>query len=157
VSTPQGVDADKNNRCTLIFLSPPQVYDPTAPGQLDPTPVSILDWLRSHPYLHVVKESPVTVGGITGVEVDVMTDTTKAYPDNCFGQLCKYLFPASGAPPYGISGGSQFPLIMLKVGGTQVVVSPEAPPQMSPHCNFGIFGPQPDQLLQTGQFVPAGS
>jgi hypothetical protein len=153
----QGVDADKINRCTLIFLSPPQVYNPVTRTQLDPTPPSLVDWLKSHPFLHVVKEGPVTVAGIAGVAVDLMTDPAKDYPDYCFGRLCKNLFPTAGnVPAVGVTSGSQFRLIVIKVGGAQVVVYPEAPPQTSPHCDFGVFGPQQDQLLQSARFVTSG-
>jgi len=152
----QGGDADKINRCTLLFISPPQVYDPVNRTQLDPTPPSLVDWLKGHPFLHVVKEGPVSVGGIAGVAVDLMADPAREYPDYCFGRLCKYLFPGGEhVVPVGVTSGSQFRLIVLKVGGAQLVVYPEAPPQTSPHCDFGIYGPQQDQLLQSVRIVPA--
>jgi hypothetical protein len=150
----QGTDRDKTNRCTLIFLSPPKVYAPGSSGPLDPTPPSLVEWLRNHPYLHVLKETPVTVGGLAAVAVDLVAVPGKPYSDNCFGTPCKWLFPAGGVPPVGISSGYRGRIIVLTVNGTQVAILPESQPQVDPHCDFGVFGPQQATLLDSLRFVP---
>jgi hypothetical protein len=151
----QGTDRDKINRCTLIFVSPPQVYDPTRVGKLDRTPPSLLKWVKTHPYFHVLRVTATRVGGVSAVAVDLTTVRGRSYPDNCFGTPCEYLFPANGAPPVGASSGSRSRLILLTVNGTQVVILPEAEPQVDPHCNFRMFGGQQSQLLQSLRFVSA--
>jgi hypothetical protein len=150
----QGTDRDKINRSTLIFVSPPHV-DPTRVGKLDRTPLSLLKWVKTHPYFHVLRVAATTVGGVSAVAVDLTTARGRSYPDNCFGTPCKYLFPANGAPPVGVSSGSRSRLILLTVNGTQVVILPEAEPQVDPHCNFRMFGGQQSQLLQSVRFVSA--
>jgi len=149
----QGTDADKSHRCSLIFLSPPSVYDPTATDKLVPVPPDLVVWLQSNPDLGVESMASLTVGGVRGTALDVTTAPGTTYPDSCFGSSCRYLFPASGFPPYGFSAGDRFRLIVLRVGGTQVVVSPES--SFAPHagCDFSVFGPQQQDLLRTLRFI----
>jgi hypothetical protein len=58
------------------------VYNPRGPaGEIEPMPApgELVGWFRHHPYLKTSEPEPATVGGVKGVQFDVVTDLPKYY------------------------------------------------------------------------------
>jgi hypothetical protein len=56
------------------------IYKPRGPtGALEPVPApdELVGWFQHHPYLKTSKPEPVTVGGVDGVQFDVVTNLPK--------------------------------------------------------------------------------
>ena len=150
----QGTDAEKLKRCTLLFLSPTQVFDPDATGKLDPVPADLVAWLQSHPYLTTHSEGSTKIGGIDAVQLSFSVTAGKTFPDYAFGQNTKFLFPpgvgGDRVPPIGVVAGESGTMLVLQVGGRPVVVLPDGP---HAGCDFTTFGPQQQALLATLRFA----
>jgi hypothetical protein len=150
----QGTDAEKINRCTLLFLSPTQVFDPNATGKLDTVPADLIARLQSHPYLTTHADGSTKVGGLDGVQLSFSVTAGKPFPDYAFGRSTKFLFPpgpgGDRVPPFGVVAGESGTMIVLQVSGRPVVVVPEGP---HPGCDFTTFGPQQQALLTTLRFA----
>src|SRR5918997_2771851 len=58
----------------LGFANVQQVYKPnrTGPPNLVDAPKDMVGWFQQHPYLQTSKPEPVTVGGVKGVQFDVV-------------------------------------------------------------------------------------
>jgi hypothetical protein len=53
------------------------VYKPTGAIESVPAPDELVGWFQHHPYLETSKPEPVTVGGVKGVQFDVVTNLPK--------------------------------------------------------------------------------
>jgi hypothetical protein len=149
----QGNDADKDNRCTLLFLSPTQVFDPNEFGKVDPLPVDLVAWLQAHPYLTTLSQANTTVGGLPAVQLTFNVKAGLPFSDAAFGHHVKFLFPpgrgGDRVPPYGVGSGDTGNIIVVQVGGQPIVVIPD---KAHPGCDFSTFGPQQQVLLTTLRF-----
>ena len=150
----QGTDAEKLRRCTLLFLSPTQVFDPNTTGKLEPVPADLVGWLQSHPYLTTHAAGSTRVGGTEAVQLSFSVTAGKTFPDYAFGQSTKFLFPpgvgGDRVTPFGVVAGQSGTMIVLQVSGRPVVVLPDGP---HAGCDFTTFGPQQQALLATLRFV----
>src|SRR5215210_2817436 len=62
----------------LSFANVKEVFKPATLEAVD-APKDLLGWLQHHPYLKTSKPQPVTVGGVKGVQLDVLVDLPKNY------------------------------------------------------------------------------
>src|SRR5215212_6323958 len=62
----------------LSFANVKEVFKPGTLEAVD-APKDLLGWLQHHPYLKTSKLQPVTVGGVKGVQLDVLVDLPKDY------------------------------------------------------------------------------
>src|SRR3712207_4144211 len=70
----------------LTFLNAQEVYKPTTTGKPNvvDAPKNIAGWLQQHPYLQTSKPEPVMVGGVKGVQFDVVVgDLPQYYIGTC--------------------------------------------------------------------------
>src|SRR5918995_5773351 len=70
----------------LAFVNAQEVYKPTRTGEPNvvDAPKDMVGWLQQHPYLQTSKPEPVTVGGVKGLQFDmVMVDLPKGYNPTC--------------------------------------------------------------------------
>src|SRR5215217_5319745 len=70
----------------LNFANVQEVYKPTKTGSANvvDAPKDMVGWLQQHPYLQTSKPEPVTVGGVKGVEFDVVVgDRPQTYSGTC--------------------------------------------------------------------------
>src|ERR687895_406471 len=60
----------------LGFVNVQEVYKPTKTGgpNVVDAPKDMVGWFQQHPYLQTDKPEPVTVGGVKGVQVDVVVE-----------------------------------------------------------------------------------
>jgi hypothetical protein len=59
---------------SIFFLTFTEVIDPGT-LQPSPAPADLADWLRHHPALHIVDDQAVTVGGLSGTQLDFTSST----------------------------------------------------------------------------------
>ena len=70
----------------MSFVNVQEVYKPTRTGSaiVVDAPEDMVGWLQQHPYLQTSKPEPVRVGGVKGVEFDVVVgDLPKGYNPTC--------------------------------------------------------------------------
>ena len=70
----------------LNFVNVQKVYKPTRTGtpNVVDAPKDMVGWFQQHPYLQTSKPEPVTVGGVKGVQFDVVVgDLPKGYNRTC--------------------------------------------------------------------------
>ena len=58
----------------LAFLKVQEVYKPGTTLEVVEAPKDLVGWFQQHPYLQTDKPEPITIGGIKGVELDVVVE-----------------------------------------------------------------------------------
>src|SRR5687767_9290808 len=88
-ATPEASDVleiTQGQTAGISFLNIQEVYKPTRTGtpNVVDAPKNIDGWLQQHPYLQTSKPEPVRVGGVKGVQFDVVLgDLPKDYTGVC--------------------------------------------------------------------------
>ena len=69
----------------LFFMNVKKVYEPTKSGTSteEQAPKDMAGWFQHHPYLRTVKQEPVTVGGVEGVQLDLVVEVPNDYYGTC--------------------------------------------------------------------------
>ena len=81
----------------LLFANVGQVYKPSTQGQWVDVPKDMVGWYQHHPYLQTTKPEPISVGGVKGVQFDVVVkDLPKDYYGEC-GSDCVDIIRAGRA------------------------------------------------------------
>jgi uncharacterized protein YjbI with pentapeptide repeats len=119
----------------LLFVNPIHVFDSRnlSDPKKRPEPVNAKEWVswfQSHPNLHTSKPVPVSVGGASGMRIDVTASSTpENYPkDLCGGQPCVPLFKGSTDESMTVSAeGWKDRFAIVDVGGETVVIDVAAP------------------------------
>jgi uncharacterized protein YjbI with pentapeptide repeats len=138
----------------LFFTSPSHVFDPSSPskakkGSAPENAKEWLSWFQRHPNLETSKPDPVSVGGASGMQIDVTASSTlEDYPEKvCYGGRCVPLYPGSGFPipsypPAADAEKNRY--IIVDVRGETVVINVTAPPG-----KFDAFSPKAQKVLDT--------
>jgi hypothetical protein len=136
----------------LGFVNLQEVYKPTKTGSANvvDAPKNIAGWLQQHPYLQTSKPEPVTVGGVKGVEVDVVVgDLPKGYNPTCssiVGQPnCVDLVRLSTGGPIFLAEGEKAGVIVLEDLENETV----AIGFFSPASEFEEFAPEAQKVIDT--------
>jgi hypothetical protein len=136
----------------LGFLNVQEVYKPTRTGKQNvvDAPKNIAGWLQQHPYLQTSKPEPVRVGGVKGVQFDVVVgDLPQYYIGTCTsigGQPnCVDLFRLStGGPIFLLEGEKARSIVLEDVGGETVTIG-----FVSPASEFGELAPEAQKVLDS--------
>jgi hypothetical protein len=82
----------------LGFVSAQEVYEPTRSGSpiVVKAPEDMVGWFQKHPYLQTSKPEPVTVGGVKGVQFDVLVKVLPEDYNGVCGKGCVDIFRSSG-------------------------------------------------------------
>jgi hypothetical protein len=136
----------------LTFLNAQDVYKPTKTGgaNLVDAPKNIDGWLQQHPYLQTSNPEPVTVGGVKGVEFDmVVGDLPKGYNPTCSSIVgnpnCVDLVRLSiGEPIWLLEGDKVGGIVLEDVGGETVSIG-----FFSPASEFGELAPEAQKVLDS--------
>jgi uncharacterized protein YjbI with pentapeptide repeats len=145
----------------LIFTSPLNVFAPRNPSEQKevPAPENVdewVSWFQSHPNLETSKPVPASVGGASGMRIDVaVTSTPENYPRDDCEQPCVSLYPSSVlSTPSAESptrGGSiriyeetKVRYFIVDVKGETVVINVSASPD-----KFDEFLPKAQKVLDT--------
>ena len=105
----------------MSFLNIQEAYKPTKTGgpNVVDAPEDMVGWLQQHPYLQTSNPEPVTVGGVKGVEVDVVVgDLPKGYNPTCLTIVgnpnCVDNFRLSTGWPIFVAEGEKVRVTVLK-------------------------------------------
>jgi hypothetical protein len=136
----------------LRFTNPSDVFDPSNLSEQKKLPApenaeEWVSWLQSHPNLQTSKPVSVSVGGASGMRIDV---TTSSMPENyprkfCGERPCVPLYPLSD--DRGIIGneGSKYRFVIVDVEGKTVVIDVTSPQDI----DFDAFSPEAQKVLDT--------
>jgi hypothetical protein len=136
----------------LGFVNVQEAYKPTktgAPNVVD-APEDMVGWLQQHPYLQTSKPEPVRVGGVKGVQFDVVVgDRPQNYIPVCTTIVgnpnCVDLFRLSTGWPILLVEGEKVRAIVLEdVGGETVTIG-----FSSPASEFGELAPEAQKVLDS--------
>ena len=136
----------------LGFFNVQDVYKPTTTGSANvvDAPKDMVGWLQQHPYLQTSKPEPVTVGGVKGLQFDmVMVDLPKGYNPTCSSIIdnpnCVDLFRLSTGDTIFLAEGEKMRVIVLEdVQGETVTIG-----FISPASEFGEFVPEAQKVIDT--------
>ena len=136
----------------LGFFNVQDVYKPTTTGSaiVVDAPKDMVGWLQQHPYLQTSKPEPVTVGGVKGLQFDmVMVDLPKGYNPTCSSIIdnpnCVDLFRLSTGDTILLAEGEKMCVIVLEdVEGETVTIG-----FISPASEFGEFVPEAQKVIDT--------
>jgi len=112
----------------LIFTSPSHVFDPSSPSEPTKVPApentkEWISWFQRHPNLETSEPVPVSVGGASGMQIDVTaSSTSEDYPRNiCGPNPCVRLWGSLVASPS--EEGSKDRYVIVDVGGQTVIIN----------------------------------
>jgi hypothetical protein len=114
------------DQAELIFTSPSHIFDPSSPSEPTkiPAPENVdewTSWFQRHPNLDTSEPVSVSVGGASGMQIDVLASSTpENYPrDICGRQPCVPLLPP------GIASAKDYKVrfIIVEVEGKPVVIA----------------------------------
>jgi hypothetical protein len=134
------------------FFNVQDVYKPTRTGSaiVVDAPKDMVGWLQQHPYLQTSKPEPVRVGGVKGVQFDVVLgDLPQTYNGTCSSIVgnpnCVDLFRLSTAEPILLVEGDKASAIVLEdVEGETVTIG-----FVSRASEFGEFAPEAQKVLDS--------
>jgi hypothetical protein len=134
----------------LLFTNPSHVYDPSNPSEAKELPApdnaeEWVSWFQRHPNLDTSKPVPVSVGGASGMRIDVtVSSTPENYPrDFCGEEPCVPLYPTSESW-LGSFEGFKDRFIIVDVGGETVLIDVAAPAE-----KFAAFSPKAQEVLDS--------
>src|SRR5829696_5720182 len=136
----------------LAFGNVQEVYKPTRTGtpNVVDAPEDMVGWLQQHPYLQTSKPEPITVGGVKGLQFDVVVgDRPQNYIPRCTSIVgnpnCVDLFRLSSGGPILLVEGDKAGVIVLEdVEGETVTIG-----FVSPASEFGELGPEAQKVLDS--------
>ena len=136
----------------LSFANVQNVYKPTRTGEPNvvDAPKDMVGWLQQHPYLQTSKPEPVTVGGVKGLQFDVVVgDRPQYYIPICTSIVgnpnCVDLFRLStGGPIFLVEGEKAGVIVLEDVEGETVTIG-----FVSPASEFGEFAPEAQKVLDS--------
>jgi hypothetical protein len=136
----------------LNFTNVQEVYKPTKTGSANvvDTPKDLVGWFQQHPYLQTSKPEPVRVGGVKGVQFDlVVGDLPQNYLGTCESIVghpyCVDIIRLSTGEPILLVEGVKAGVIVLEdVGGETVTIG-----FFSPTSEFEEFAPEAQKVLDS--------
>jgi hypothetical protein len=136
----------------LNFVNVQKVYKPTRTGSaiVVEAPKDMVGWQQQHPYLQTSKPEPVRVGGVKGVQFDVVLgDRPLTYIPTCTSIVgnpnCVDLFKLSTGGQIFITEGEKARAIVLEdVEGETVTIG-----FVSRASEFGEFAPEAQKVLDS--------
>jgi hypothetical protein len=136
----------------LGFGNVQEVYKPTKTGgpNVVDAPKDMVGWFQQHPYLQTSKPEPVTVGGVKGLQFDVVVgDLPKGYNPTCSTIVgnpnCVDNFRLSTGWPIFVAEGEKVRVTVLKnVEGETVSIGFSSPP-----TEFDEFAPHAQKVVDS--------
>jgi hypothetical protein len=136
----------------LNFSNGQEVYKPTKTGSaiVVDAPKDMVGWLQQHPYLQTSEPEPVTVGGVKGLQFDVVLgDLPKGYNPTCSSIIdnpnCVDLVRLSTGEELFVAEGYPGRVIVLEdLEGETVTIG-----FYSPASEFEEFVPEAQKVIDT--------
>jgi hypothetical protein len=129
------------------FLNVQEVIKPNRTGTpyVVDAPKDMVGWFQQHPYLQTDKPEPVTVGGVKGVQFDVVVEDL---PENHYGVCgsdCLDLFLLStGSPVSQVEADKVRVIVLEDVKGETVIIG-----LVSPATEFDEFAPEAQKVIDS--------
>jgi len=147
-----GLGIDRGQTGGWVSLTSRKVYKPTTTGSaiVVDAPKNIAGWLQQHPYLQTSKPEPVRVGGVKGVQFEVVVgDLPKGYNPTCSSIVgtpnCVDLGRLSTGGQISVAEGEKVGVIVLEdVEGKTVTIG-----FFSPASEFGELAPEAQKVLDS--------
>jgi hypothetical protein len=142
----------RGQTAVLGFVNVQKVYKPTRTGTLNlvDTPKDMVGWTQQHPYLQTSKPEPVMVGGLKGVQLEVVVgDLPQNYLGTCTSVVsnpnCVDLVRLrSGGPILLVEGDKAGVIVLEDVEGETVTIA-----FVSPASEFGELAPEAQKVIDT--------
>jgi hypothetical protein len=136
----------------LGFVNVQEVYKPTTTGSaiVVDAPKDMVGWLQQHPYLQTSKPEPVRVGGVKGLQFDVVVgDRPQTYNPTCSTIVgnpnCVDLVRLSTGGQIFVAGGEKVRVTVLEeVKGETVIIG-----FFSPTSEFDEFAPHAQKVVDS--------
>ena len=136
----------------MNFSNAQEVYKPTKTGSANmvDAPKDMVGWLQQHPYLQTSKPEPVTVGGVKGLQFDVVLgELPQTYIGSCTAIVgnpnCVDLFRLSTGEPIFLAEGYPVRVIVLEdLEGETVTIG-----IFSPASEFEEFAPKAQKVVDS--------
>jgi hypothetical protein len=148
----QGEDT-LGERRLLGFANVQEVYKPSRTGTItaEKAPKDMVGWFQKHPYLQTSKPEPVTVGGVKGVQFDVVVEDLPEDHLGVCGSDCVDLFRLSNDHRHVIGKGEKHRVIVLEDVKSETVSIVFA----SGATEFDEFVPEAQNVLDTVEWKGA--
>ena len=129
----------------LSFANVKEVFKPGTLEAVD-APKDLVGWLQQHPYLKTSKPQPVTVGGVKGVQLDVLVDLSKDYSVDPECSDCVDIAPLSDDQEAAIfrEVNKRKVIVLEDVKGDTVMIWFAAPPD-----TFDKFAPKAQKVVES--------
>ena len=129
----------------LSFANVKEVFKPGTLEAVD-APKDLVGWLQQHPYLKTSKPEPVTVGGVKGVQLDVLVDLPKDYSVDPECSDCVDIAPLSDDQEAAIfrEVNRRKVIVLEDVKGDTVMIWFAAPPD-----TFDKFAPKAQKVIDS--------
>jgi hypothetical protein len=126
------------------FVSAQEVYKPGTLTVVE-APKDLVGWFQHHPYFNTDEPKPATVGGVKGMQFDVVVgDLPQDYFGAC-GSNCVDIFRSSGEGWIALREGDKGHAIVLKdVNGETVFIG-----IASPASAFDEFAPKAQEVVDS--------
>jgi hypothetical protein len=152
LEAPDVLQITRGQTAGLSFLNIREVYKPYRTGTQNvvDAPKDMVGWTQQHPYLQTSKPEPVRVGGLKGLQFDVVLgDLPQYYIPICTSIVgnpnCVDLFRLSTGGPILLVEGEKAGVIVLEdVEGETVTIG-----FVSPASEFGEFAPEAQKVLDS--------
>ena len=142
----------------LFILNAKEVYEPIRTGtpSVVDAPKDMVGWFQHHPYLRPEKPEPVMVGGVKGVQLDmVVEDPPKDYYGNCTSQYnitdCVDIVPISMPMVHPLAfeeGVKERVIVLEEVKGEPLIIDFGAS-----EGKFDAFAPEGQKLVDSMQWT----
>jgi hypothetical protein len=133
------------------FVKAQEVYKPTRTGtpNVVDAPEDMVGWFQQHPYLQTDKPEPVTVGGVKGMQFDVVVEDL---PED-YSVVCPGCGVGSGVGIFRLSTG--FPVAYGEADKSRLIVLEDVKGETvtlgfsSPATEFDEFAPEAQKVIDT--------
>jgi hypothetical protein len=133
------------------FVKAQEVYKPTRTGtpNVVDAPEDMVGWFQQHPYLQTDKPEPVTVGGVKGMQFDVVVEDL---PED-YSVVCPGCSVGSGVGIFRLSTG--FPVAYGEADKSRLIVLEDVKGETvtlgfsSPATEFDEFAPEAQKVIDT--------
>src|SRR3712207_4604508 len=144
---------DRGQTAGLSFANVQNVYKPTRTGtpNVVDAPKDMVGWFQQHPYLHTHKPEPVRVGGVKGVQFDVVVGDL---PQNYYIPRCTSIAGnpncvdlsrlSTGGPILLVEGEKAGVIVLEDVEGETVTIG-----FVSPASEFDEHAPEAQKVLDS--------
>jgi WD40 repeat protein len=145
------VDMETEPKGSLLSFTNPLYYvlDPSNLSEAKEVPApenagEWVSWFQNHPNLETSKPLPVSVGGASGMQIDVTASSTpENYPRMVCGQPCVPLYWTS-EPMIASYERYKERFVIVEVGGETVIIYVAAPAE-----KFDAFAPKAQEILDS--------